>query len=260
MNSWSITFFESTFVANATAFFIPGTLNGTSGEEIRFIGCSILNQTGIGIKIATNGYVDCHCAACSFDFNGSWAVQNGTSSVSNVSIVEMAGCYLQQPTDRSWVQNFGWCTITGGLFQGIGAGTITYLIDNENAMTVTGGFFFNNGTGGAIFNPSGKPVDVIGSFINGVTPAPIALAASIAIAGKLNSSNADVQGNITSISGTTVTRTFGTPYSNIPTVVVTPKTNAGTYFISAISATGFTITYSTSGAQAFSYIVMGNPD
>ena len=43
-----------------------------------------------------------------------------------------------------------------------------------------------------------------------------------------------------------------------PIVVVTPTTNAGAFYLSAQSASGFTITYANSGAQAFNYIVSGS--
>jgi hypothetical protein len=72
--------------------------------------------------------------------------------------------------------------------------------------------------------------------------------------------NGDTQGSITSASGTTVSKTFANAYASTPTVVVTPTTNAGAFYLSAVSASGFTITYATSGAQTFNYVVMGNPN
>jgi hypothetical protein len=77
--------------------------------------------------------------------------------------------------------------------------------------------------------------------------------------GHLDNCNGDVQGPVSSVSGTTVSVVYTTAYASTPTVVVTPTTNAGSFFLSASSSTGFTITYTTSGAQTFNYQVMGNP-
>jgi hypothetical protein len=73
------------------------------------------------------------------------------------------------------------------------------------------------------------------------------------------SANADMQGSITSSSGTTVSKTFATNYTSTPIVTVTPTTNAGAFYLSSVSNSGFTITYATSGAQTFNYHVIGNP-
>lgn len=74
-----------------------------------------------------------------------------------------------------------------------------------------------------------------------------------------NPSDADIQGHISSVSGTTVSYSYATAFSDTPTVVVTPTTNAGAFYLSASSNTGFTVTYGTAGAQTFNYIVIGNP-
>ena len=66
-------------------------------------------------------------------------------------------------------------------------------------------------------------------------------------------------GTLTQTGGTSVSVKYATAYTNTPTVVVTPTSNAGAFYISASSTTGFTITYATSGTQTFNYIVMGNP-
>jgi hypothetical protein len=76
--------------------------------------------------------------------------------------------------------------------------------------------------------------------------------------GHINNCNGDVQGHVSSVSGTTVSVTYTTPYTSTPTVTVTPTTNAGAFFLSASSTTGFTITYATSGAQTFNYQVFAN--
>ena len=67
-------------------------------------------------------------------------------------------------------------------------------------------------------------------------------------------------GTLAQTGGTSVSVKYAVAYTSIPTVVVTPTSNAGAFYISASSTTGFTITYATSGAQTFNYIVMGNPN
>ncbi len=76
----------------------------------------------------------------------------------------------------------------------------------------------------------------------------------------VGSANNDRAGAITSASGTTVSKTYSVNYGSTPVVVVTPTTNAGAFYLSASSTSGFTITYATSGAQTFNYIVIGNPN
>jgi hypothetical protein len=85
---------------------------------------------------------------------------------------------------------------------------------------------------------------------------------NVTFIGHLNTgaANGDVSGSISSASGTTVSKTFAVPYASTPTIVVTPTTNAGAFYLSAVSASAFTITYATSGAQTFNYHVVGNPN
>ncbi len=66
-------------------------------------------------------------------------------------------------------------------------------------------------------------------------------------------------GTLAQTGGTSVSVKYAVAYTSTPTVVVTPTSNAGAFYISASSTTGFTITYATSGTQTFSYHVMGNP-
>ena len=66
-------------------------------------------------------------------------------------------------------------------------------------------------------------------------------------------------GTLAQTGGTSVSVIYATPYTSTPSVVVTPTSNAGAFYISASSTTGFTITYASSGTQTFSYHVMGNP-
>jgi hypothetical protein len=66
-------------------------------------------------------------------------------------------------------------------------------------------------------------------------------------------------GTLTETGGTTVSVIYTTAYTSTPIVVVTPTSNAGAFYISASSTTGFTVTYASSGTQTFNYNVIGNP-
>lgn len=72
------------------------------------------------------------------------------------------------------------------------------------------------------------------------------------------SGNGDVQGSVSSVSGTTITVSYTKSYANTPTVIVTPVSNSGSFYLSASSNSGFTITYTTSGSATFNYWVIGN--
>jgi hypothetical protein len=67
-------------------------------------------------------------------------------------------------------------------------------------------------------------------------------------------------GTLAQTGGTSVSVIFKTAYTSTPTVVVTPTSNAGAFYLSAVSTTGFTLTYAMSGTQTFNYMVMGNPN
>ena len=66
-------------------------------------------------------------------------------------------------------------------------------------------------------------------------------------------------GTLAQTGGTSVSVKYAVAYTSTPTVVVTPTSNTGAFYISASSTTGFTITYANSGTQTFNYMVMGNP-
>ena len=66
-------------------------------------------------------------------------------------------------------------------------------------------------------------------------------------------------GTLAQTGGTSVSVKYAVAYTSTPSVVVTPTSNAGAFYISASSTTGFTITYASSGTQTFNYHVMGNP-
>ena len=149
-NAWCTTIYASQIVANGIGLYFPGSLPN-SGERIAIIGCSVYNNIGIGLKIASGtSDTDFHIVDTSFDYNGyftadnAWAIQNGGA------LLSLTGCHVEQL--GHWLQNLGYgiCTLTGCLFtNGSVSATLGWLIDNQNiyGLTVSGGSFTNSGSG-----------------------------------------------------------------------------------------------------------------
>jgi hypothetical protein len=163
-NAWSNTIFESIVAYSGTGLYFPSTIATlNSGEDISILNSSIQNNTGIGLNVATGNNVNVTAVNTSFDFNGpscpsggtcTWQIQNGTATSQNV--ISLVNSYLT--SGDHWLQNYGYIYIGGSLFTGgQNSGTLGYLIDNENAnnFTVSGGQFFNGGTG-CITNSAGQ--------------------------------------------------------------------------------------------------------
>jgi hypothetical protein len=157
---WSNTLHESILDGNRVNYYYPGGLTN-SGERLSIVSCSLQNAIGIDVKIETDPAVDVQIVNSSLDYNGSWAIQNGTS-VGNQQ-VSLINSHVEQPT--TWIQNFGSMTVVGSIFvNGTKSGELGWLIDNEyDAYTHIGGWIHNAGKG-QIFNPSG-----VGGTVFGVT-------------------------------------------------------------------------------------------
>ena len=70
----------------------------------------------------------------------------------------------------------------------------------------------------------------------------------------------DMAGTFTVSASTTGSVTFTTNYTSTPAIVLTPQTTGLTsWFLSAVSNSGFTVTVAPSGTYTFAYIVIGNP-
>jgi hypothetical protein len=115
-----------------------------------------------------------------------------------------------------------------------------------------------------LVNPTETAVPAVAANLNMLIDAQVGGVRKWGITNKghaiTGAANSDSNGSVSSASGTTVSVVYAAAYNATPTVVVTPTTNAGAFYISASSATGFTITYATSGAQTFNYRVVGNPN
>lgn len=93
----------------------------------------------------------------------------------------------------------------------------------------------------------------------------VSLAGNVTLGGSgahINSAtaNSDVCGVLSSASGTTVSHSFTTPFASTPVVQITATSNCGFFYLSAVSNSGFTITYANSGTASFNYTVIGNPN
>lgn len=160
-NAWSTVLSQSVFSNNGVGAYIPN--NAGSGERIVFDGCAFLNSTNAGLQTADSNFTDVHCVGCSFDYNNSWAIKNG--SAGGNTLLTIQGCHIEQPDH--WLQNYDFCNIIGCTFvNGTNSATLGYLIDNQNqGLTVSGSTFFNNG-GGVISNPAGQPSIWLGASAN----------------------------------------------------------------------------------------------
>ena len=74
-----------------------------------------------------------------------------------------------------------------------------------------------------------------------------------ATAVKATVSVASQTGTATSASGTTVTWSYKVGFLSTPSLTIIPLSNCGAWYISTQTASGFTITYATSGAQKFQF-------
>lgn len=71
----------------------------------------------------------------------------------------------------------------------------------------------------------------------------------------------DMAGTVGVASSTTASVAFTTNYTNTPVCVLTPQTTGLTsWYLSAISNSGFTVTVAPSGTYTFGYICIGNPN
>jgi hypothetical protein len=165
---------------------------------------------------------------------------------------------------------------------GSDSGTRGYLIDNENeSFTVTGGQFFNGGSGttlnsagvgsvwlGALVTPSlsGPIVGLIDRFGDAGFAALTASSAVVsgAVQGTvlsgdvLNQNTADHLAGTSACSSGTKTISFGATYGSQPVILLFDETTAGGVKLSAKSTSGFTATC-TEASDVFDWIVIGNP-
>lgn len=212
--------------ASGSATVVTATGNG-SGWAFTGGGAVTLSCTG-GLNMSGSGGATLSLANGSTWTTGAGGTINisPTSNLSTLLVINTTAATVSQ--SQSTAQ-----TLRGKYWTGAASANDDWTIQNTVA----------NGTNGA------STLSIGHSGTSGL--------ATIALNAHVSSSNTDMRGSVSSASGTTVSVTYGTAYASTPIVVVTPTTNAGTFFISASNTTGFTITYATAGAQTFDYIVIG---
>jgi hypothetical protein len=265
-NAWVNTIFESDISDNGTGIYVPGTTSQT-GENLTVLNSAIQDNTGVGLKIDTGNNINFNLVNTSLDYNGSWAVQNGTAPTQNA--VSLVNCYIAQRS--RWLQNYGYMNLTGVYANDAAdSGTLGYLIDNEGAfLTVLGGQFFNNGTG-AILNPEGVVSTWIAPQVtspgpNGLTP----LAAYIDRLGDVSPSSLYVdhfnQNTANHVAGTSAcssgTQTINFPgqFASPPALVLFDETTKGGVSLTGKGTWGFIVSC-TGASDVFDWIVVGNPN
>jgi hypothetical protein len=71
----------------------------------------------------------------------------------------------------------------------------------------------------------------------------------------------DISGTVATASSTTASVSFTVNYTGTPVCVLTPQTTGLTsWYLNAISNSGFTVTVAPSGTYTFDYICVGNPN
>ena len=265
-NAWTDTIFESDFSFNGTGLYDPGTRPQT-GENLSILSSVISNNVGVGLKIATGNNINFNLVNTSLDYNGSWAVQNGTARTQNA--VSLVNCYIAQRS--RWLQNYGYMNLTAvDANDGADSAILGYLIDNEAAFfTSMGGQFFNNGTG-SILNPDGVPSTWIAPLVtspgaNGFTPTQTYidrlgdLATNALYASHLSQGAANQVAGSSACSSGTQTVAFPSPYGSPPVVVLFDETTKGGISMTGKGTWGFIVSC-TGASDVFDWMVIGNPN
>jgi hypothetical protein len=265
-NAWSNTIFESDIAFNGTGIYVPHTLTAT-GENLSIISSAIQNNVGIGLQIGTGNNVNFTLVSTSLDYNGSWAVQNGTAPTENA--VSLVNCYIAQRS--RWLQNYGYMNLSGVYANDAAdSGILGYLIDNEAAFfTSMGGQFYNSGKG-AILNPQGVPSTWIAPLVtspgaNGFTPTQTYidrlgdLATNSLYTSHFNQYAANQVAGTSACSSGTQTIAFPGQFASSPAVVLFDETTKGGISLTGKGTWGFIV--SCAGASdVFDWIVIGNPN
>lgn len=265
-NAWSDTIFESDIAFNGTGIYVPGTTSQT-GENLTILNSAIQENTGVGLKIDTGNNINFNLVNTSLDYNGSWAVQNGTAPTQNA--VSLVNCYIAQRS--RWLQNYGYMNLTGVYANDAAdSGILGYLIDNEGAfLTVLGGQFFNNGTG-AILNPEGVASTWIAPQVtspgaNGLTPTATYIdrlgdvAPSSLYINHINQNTANQVAGTSACSSGTQTIVFPGQFASPPALVLFDETTKGGISLTGKGTWGFIVSC-TGASDVFDWVVIGNPN
>jgi hypothetical protein len=201
--------------------------NSQGGAAIA-VGYSNTSITGNSIYAARYGIAACSSRGGTI-----------TGNVINLLGNDSAGIYICGNAPLGITGN-QFSAITPGKGQGIvvagNAGSVPAVTISANVMSNMASFA---GGGPITFSYTGNACSGMRSC-SGPTPLPI------------------LGGTFSSASGSTATHSFSRAFSAIPQCVIQATTNAGSWYVSAQSASTITVTYANSGAQKFSAVCYGN--
>lgn len=190
-NAWSVTISQCSIGGcNAAVYFPSGVAN--SGENIVLNACCINDNQGLGVNLGGLGIgLDFHLYACSIDYNGGVAIQNGVPAGGDNNIA-LFGCHIEQT--GVCINNYGSLELYGCTFVGNSA---TYLISQQGTSFLAEGCVFeNSAAGGTVMNSSGYA----GIFISNVLVAGVSL--GVVPAGFDTAGNLFLNGKCTNYAGT----------------------------------------------------------
>ena len=204
----------------------------------------------------------------------SWASGSPASTVADTTITRNAAGIVQIGTTGSNAAGTMYCArldsssadMQGGITSApsgisctavtvaVGGATGTFTVTSTEEFVI-GDTVTLSSTGWTASKGLNSSVATVASITNSTTLVLTYVSGGPWIAGTYTAQT----GTLTQTGGTVASYTYATAYTNTPTVVVTPTSNCGAFYISSSSTTGFSITYANSGTQTFNYQVMGNP-
>jgi hypothetical protein len=253
------------------------TITVTGGTVFSVAGATFINCGGIGATSVVTGTSNSPSNSVVTTANNS-LVAGGVQSGGGMPLTPFTGSRITEITSGTTPQAFltvpqptsGTSTTTSGTLSGSQSWAV-FTIELLGAVAPTNHASPILQLSGTYWTGSASAADIwsiqqsVANTVNGASSLTISHSgssgpATLQLNCHLGTNNSDFAGSVSSASGTTVSVVYGTPYKNIPVVTVTPTTNAGAFYISAASASGFTITYATSGAQTFNYQVVALPN
>jgi hypothetical protein len=247
-----------TSITDSGAGGLAVSVSGNTFTEVGFINFS--NSGGLNTEFDDTG------GGGHFFFSSSsgavaYAVTSVDTSIGNTTVYH--GTFPSISLGGNWITIAGFTTsANNGTFLMTASTATTITADNAAAVAETHAATATEASSFVVEQVGKGGTHITDSGGGGISLAASGTGNFLALSGNHlnnNPANLDIQGHISSVSGTTVSYTYAVAFTSTPTVVATPTTNAGAFYLSASSNTGFTITYATSGAQTFNYMVVGNP-
>lgn len=266
--------------AGGTNFNVAGSLNMGSSTNASFNGETFQNNSTLLIRTTTAATSGANQSSPLLEIEGTywtgaasatdiWEIQDvvgsGTNPTSTLTFV-----HVGSPTSatisiprlgsssadmRGSVSSAPTGIVASTVVVAVGAATATFTVTSTEGFTI-GDTVNLSASGWTAGSGLASTIAAVASVASTTSMVLTYVSGGPWVAGTYSSQT----GTLTQTGGTSVSVIFATAYTNTPTVVVTPTSNAGAFYLSAISNAGFTITYVTSGTQTFNYVVIGNPN